>query len=126
MGNLWLKIKVWTKGITAGLVTIYAFLFMYNNSDTANVWWWFNRRFQSSTLVLIVIAFLAGVLATILVRTMFTTIRQIRSLSDRSRSQRIERELADMKEKAARLQTKPMAGSTYDSYTAPPPDEPLG
>ena len=125
MGNLWLKIKVWTKGIATALVAIYATLFIYNNSADATVWWWFNRKFQSSTLVLILIAFLAGVVSTILVRTMFTTMRQIRSLSDRSRSQRIERELADMKEKASRLQTKPAAGSTLDSYSIPP-DEPLG
>ena len=33
MGNLWLKIKVWTKGIVALLVVLYALFFAYNNSE---------------------------------------------------------------------------------------------
>jgi uncharacterized integral membrane protein len=121
MGNFWLKIKVWTKGITVAIVSIYALLFVYNNSAEANVWWWFNRSFKSSTVVLILIAFLAGVVGAVMVRTTFTTLRQIKDLRSRSRSDRIERELADMKDKAARLQTKP--ASTPSDYA--PPSEPV-
>jgi len=121
MGNFWLKIKVWTKGIVVALVSIYALLFVYNNSAEANVWWWFNRSFKSSTVVLILIAFLAGVVGAVMVRTTFTTLRQIKDLRSRSRSDRIERELADMKEKASRLQTKP--SSTTSDYG--PPSEPV-
>ena len=58
MGNLWLKIKVWTKGIVVALITIYGLLFVYNNSADATVWWWFNRTFKSTTVLLILIAFL--------------------------------------------------------------------
>ena len=38
MGNLWLKIKVWTKGILGLLVLLYALFFAYNNSDPTTVW----------------------------------------------------------------------------------------
>ena len=111
MGNFWLKVKVWTKGIVALLLAIYAILFVYNNSADATVWWWFNRSFKSTTVVLIIIAFLAGAITTVLVRTTLRTLRQMRDLRSRSRTDRMERELADMKQKAARLQTKPTASA---------------
>jgi uncharacterized integral membrane protein len=120
MGNAWLKFKIWTKGIIAALIAIYALLFVYNNSADATVWWWFNRTFKSTTVVLIIIAFLAGVISTILVRTTVRTLRQMRDLRSRSRTDRMERELADMKEKASRLQTKP-AQQAQGFDVIPPP-----
>jgi uncharacterized integral membrane protein len=114
MGNLWLKIKVWTKGILGLLVLLYALFFAYNNSDPTTVWLWFGHQPTYSKLVLLAIAFFAGVICTILVRTTMRTLRQIRELQSKSRTDRIERELADMKQKASRLQTKPIASSSTD------------
>ena len=121
MGNFWLKVKVWTKAIVAAIVTVYALFFVYNNWADATVWWWFNKPpFKSSTVVLIVIAFLAGLITAVLIRTTLGTLRQMRDLRSRSRTDRIERELADMKQKASRLQTKPSA----IAETVSPPIDP--
>src|SRR4051794_31896827 len=122
MGNLWLKIKVWTKAAIALLVILYALFFAYNNSDPTTVWLWFGHSPTYSKLVLLAIAFFAGVACTILVRTTLRTLRQIRELRSKTRTDRIERELADMKQKASRLQTKPSASQTADIG---PPIEPI-
>src|SRR5262245_34811675 len=111
MRNLWLKIKIWSKGIVGLIVVLYALFFAYNNSDQTTVWLWFGHSPTQSKLLLLAIAFFAGVICTILVRTTIRTVRQIRELQSKSRTDRIERELADMKQKASRLQTKPVASS---------------
>ena len=118
MGNMWLKIKVWTKVTLALLAIIYALVFIYQNSADATVWWWYNRSFKSTTVVLVALAFLAGVIMSILVRTTWRTMRQVRDLRSRSRTDRIERDLAEMKQKASRLQTKPLSSSTGGADTS--------
>lgn len=111
MGNLWLKIKVWTKVLLLAAVVTYAVLFIVNNSErTANPWFWFDRPPEASrttVLRLVLFAFLAGVIGTLLVRTTFVTLRQIRESRERSRTERMQRELEEMKAKAAMLRTKP-------------------
>ncbi len=107
MSSLWLKIWIWTKIAVFSLLTIYLLLFLYNNSDrTTHVWFWFRRDPEILTLLLAVVAFLTGVLGTILVRTTFKTLRQIRDVRERSRSERLEREVTDMRTKAAMLKTR--------------------
>jgi hypothetical protein len=110
MGNFWLKLKVWTKSLLFAVVSIYALLFVYNNSgQEVTFWYWFGRNPKMNALVMMGVSLLAGVLVTILIRTTFTTIRQIRELRQRGRLERLEREAADMKAKAAMLQTRTQA-----------------
>ena len=105
---MWLKIKVWTKAILGSLLLLYALVFLLKNSDeTARIWYWpLKEKYQIALLFLVFFVFLAGVVGTILVRTTFKTIWQIRELQRRSRAQRFERDLADMKSKAAMLKTR--------------------
>jgi hypothetical protein len=58
-------------------------------------------------LYLVFFAFLIGGLVAILAATTFRTVRQVKELRARNRSGRLEREVADMRAKAAMLQTKP-------------------
>jgi len=111
MSNLWLKIRIWSKIGIVALFLIYVLLFIYNNSGQhLNVWLW--GTYQASLLGLMFFTFLAGVLTAILVRTTFRTVRQIRELQARSRAEKLDRELADMKSKATRLQTKSSSSDT--------------
>lgn len=105
---MWLKIKVWTKAIVGGLLLLYAMVFLLKNSDeTARIWYWpFKEKYQIALLFLVFFVFTAGVLGTILVRTTFKTMSQIRELQRRSRTQKLEREVADMKSKASMLKTR--------------------
>jgi uncharacterized integral membrane protein len=121
MGSLWLKIKVWTKVVVFAFVTLYLLTFIFRNSDNpAKFWFWFWKPdLETSILYLVLFSFLAGVLLTLLVRTTWTTVRQIREVRQRARTEKLEREVADMKSKAAMLQTRPAAGAAASA----PPDE---
>lgn len=108
MGNLWLKIKVWSK------VTLFALLFIYliffilqNTARPVQVWFFFYREPTTNVLFLAVCAFLAGVLSTIFWQTTRTTLRQLRDLRERQRVERLERMERDMQAKAAMVRTKP-------------------
>jgi len=108
MGNLWLKIRIWFKTILFVLVLVYIFVFVIkNNEQTVDVWLFYNTRYKGSLLLVLLLTFVAGVVTTLLVRTIFNTLRQVREYRDRARSQKLEREIHDMKTKAAMLQTKP-------------------
>jgi uncharacterized integral membrane protein len=122
MNNLWLKIKVWTKIALAAFIVIYLVTFIAKNSAaTAHVWFFFFREpYTVPLLYLIFFVFFAGVIGTILVRTTFKTINQVTELRNRNRQERLEREMADMKAKAARLQTRP--GTAVDDQIDSPHD----
>jgi uncharacterized integral membrane protein len=118
MNELWIKIKAWTKAILIGALLIYALLFIYNNSgEPVNFWWWFSHTHPTSVFFLTAGAFLAGIIFTILVRTSWKTWRQIRTMRERGRTGKLEREMADMKAKAAMLQTRPAATGSTDGVT---------
>ena len=113
MGNLWLKIKIWTKVAIAGILALYLLIFIIKNSgQDTTFWYWYNRSYQGSMLLLVLFAFLIGGLVTLLATTTFRTIRQIQELRARNRSAKLEREVSDMRAKAAMLQTKPTASTT--------------
>jgi hypothetical protein len=105
---MWLKIKIWTKSIVAGVLVLYALAFLFKNSDVnANIWYWFFKpKYEVSVLLLTFMVFLAGIVGTLLVRTTITTVRQIRESRARGRTARLEREVAEMKSKASMLKTK--------------------
>jgi hypothetical protein len=110
MANAFLKVKVWSKVILFGLVLVYITVFIVQNSENhATLWVWFGRGrdVQTSVLKLVLVAFLLGVVGTLLVRTSFRTLRQIREVRDRSRTERMERDLTDMKTKAGMLRSRP-------------------
>jgi len=110
---MWLKIKIWTKVVVFALVAIYLLVFfLKNNERDVQFWYWYNREPQTPVLLLAGLSFVAGVLIAILVRMMFKTIDQVRDMRNRSRTERLEREVADMKAKAAMLQTKTSAPRT--------------
>jgi len=131
MQNLWLKIKVWTKITIAAVIVLYVLIFVLKNGGRkAEFWFWFNREYEGSLLSLVFFAFLIGGLVAILATTTVRTIRQIRELRNRTRSERLVQEVADMKAKAAMLQTRPVSETAQDVDSAgvipspPPPREP--
>lgn len=110
MTNLWLRIKIWTKVALLAALFIYVILFTYKNAQQkVQFWYWFNHRPETTLLLLVVFAFLAGIVGAVLVRTSFRTVRQVQELQERTRAQRLDREMADMRNKASMLQTKPAA-----------------
>src|SRR5687768_11059324 len=118
MGGIWLKIKIWTKVILFALIALYALMFFFKNSgESVTLWFFFNRQYTISVLLLVFLTFLIGVIGTLLVRTTLRTISQIREVRVGERAVRLEREVADMKAKAAMLQTR--SDATGASSTPP-------
>jgi uncharacterized integral membrane protein len=104
---MWLKIKVWTKVTLFGVLALYAAIFLLKNTGRdVEFWYWFGRAPQLPVLLLVVGAFAAGIVLTVLLRTTFKTIRQIRELQARSRNEKLQREVRDMQTKAAALRTR--------------------
>jgi lysylphosphatidylglycerol synthetase-like protein (DUF2156 family) len=113
MGDFWFKLKVWTKTTLFAVLFIYAILFIYNNSnEPVHFWWWFGHNYEHEKLTFGFVSFLGGVVVTLIVRTSLSTMQQMREFKSRSRQQRIEKDLQDMKDKAARLQTRAATPST--------------
>ncbi len=107
MNNLWLKIKLWMKIAICAFLAIYLLVFIIkNNGEDVTFWYWYKRQVQASILLLVAVAFLTGVLVTILTRMMFRTAKQISAMRNNARTEKLEREVADMKAKAAMLQTR--------------------
>ena len=123
MGNFWPKLWVWIKVIIVSALVLYGLTFVLKNSgQSVSVWFWFWKTpYQTALLWLVFLTFVAGVIATILVRTTFATVRQIRELRNRNRTEKLEREVADMRSKAARLQVKSSPGGA-SSVPASPDD----
>ena len=91
MGDLWLKIKLWSKGIFFSLLLIYVLVFVANNSSThVKLWVWFGKSPETSVLLLVLYTFLTGVVVTVLLMTTFKTIGQVRDLRHRSRTDRLD------------------------------------
>ena len=105
---MWLKIKVWTKVTLFAILFLYVLVFIIANSEmTAKFWYWPKREPELPVLILVLCAFLTGVVGTVLLRTTFKTLRQIREMQARSRAERLQREVNAMRTKAAMLRTKP-------------------
>ena len=111
MGNLWLKIKVGTKIVLFALLSLAALIFVVENvNKPVTIWLW--NDIETTLLRVLFVTALVSVVFTILIGTAFRTVRQIRELRARNRSFKLEQDLADMKAKAAMLQTKPPGASS--------------
>jgi hypothetical protein len=119
MGNLWLKIKVGTKIAIFAILTIATLLFLIQNvNKPVTVWLW--NEYPTTLLKVMFFTVLVSVIFTLLLATAFRTVRQIREIRARSRSERLEEEIRDMKEKASMLQTKPPTASASSPDLGPP------
>jgi H+/Cl- antiporter ClcA len=80
MSQSWNKVKIWTKLILIGLVTLFILIFCYeNHSRSADVW--FFGLHTMTVLESLVATFLLGVIATLLARPIYRTLGQISELS---------------------------------------------
>lgn len=116
MGNLWVRIKVWTKVAFFAMLFLYIILFVISNSERpVKFWFWIHHEADTTVLVLVLWAFVTGVVGTILIRTTFKTLRQIREMQERGRAEKMHRELQDMKAKAGMLRAKPDGTTDLDA-----------
>jgi hypothetical protein len=122
MGQLWLKIKVGCKIAIFAILSLAVLVFLIQNvNKPVKLWLW--NDIDTTLLKALFVTALLSVVFTILLGTTFRTIRQIREIRTRSRAEKLEQDIRDMKSKAAMLQTKPVGGGTTPASTidvAPP------
>ncbi|HZZ41729.1 MAG TPA: hypothetical protein VFE58_02225 [Tepidisphaeraceae bacterium] len=107
MSNTWLKIKVWTKLTIFFLVLIYLLIFVSKNSSQhVEFWYWYNGIWPTSLLYFTFFTFLAGIVVTLLARTIYKTVGQFRELRHRSDQDRRDRELRELQAKTTALETR--------------------
>jgi uncharacterized integral membrane protein len=98
MGKFWMKFWIWTKITVFSLVIFYVAVFVFENlGNKANVWYSYRREIESTTLMLCLVAFIAGGVFTILVRTTIVTMRQMREVKERNRHEKLQRDVESMK-----------------------------
>jgi uncharacterized integral membrane protein len=121
MGNLWLKIKVWTKITIFSVVLIYLAIFILENADKpVTMWIWFNQELSTTLLRLVPSLLVAGVVGTLLTRTVLKTVRQWRELQAKTRAAQLEKDIASIKARAAMLQTKPVQAPAASASAGSP------
>ena len=101
LSDAFLKLRIWLKIAVLALVLIYFLLFLYFNSQQTTLWLFPGTRFETNVIVALLGAFLLGSLLTLLLRMLYTTLTQIRTSQQRTRAARLEREIDEMKAKAA-------------------------
>ncbi|HYO11157.1 MAG TPA: hypothetical protein VER17_19485 [Tepidisphaeraceae bacterium] len=110
MGNFWLKAKVVTKIVLFAILSIAVLIFTVQNiNKPVTLWLW--NDIQTTLLKVLLATALISAIFTFLLGTALRTVRQIRELRARNRGAALEREVADMKAKAAMLKTKPATGA---------------
>jgi uncharacterized integral membrane protein len=109
MANLWLKVRVWTKVVVFALIAVYVICFIvFNRHAKVDVWVFFGATLREQPLLeVILITLVIGIVGTLTVGLLRSTIRQIRDVRERSRQERLQKDVADMKAKAGKLQTEP-------------------
>ena len=101
--NTFLKIRIWIKSILFGLVALYVLVFLAKNfSQDISLWLFPTIEVNDvNAMLALFVAFLLGGLITLLVRTIFKTLSQMRQARDQNRNDRLEREISEMKMKSS-------------------------
>lgn len=109
MGTFWEKLKFWTKAIVFGVAVLYLFIVTAANwslviDGDLNL---IVAKYQKPhVLTVLLVTAVISIFGWWLLRTIFKTLRQWQHLQDRSRTAKLEKEMADMKAKAGMLQTR--------------------
>jgi len=102
-----LKTWIWTEIVFLGLVVLYTMVFALNNSDEdITLWLFLGKEPRMNVLIALLGAFALGALVTALLRTVISTVRQMHTARERTRTLRLEREIASMRTKANTLRTR--------------------
>lgn len=125
MGNFWLKFRLWFKAILFSAIAFYVVLFLaqnwYHVVDRVVIPFWAQYK-EPRLLTVLLMTALVTLIGWWLIKTVFRTIRQVREVRERNRNNRLEREIAEMRAKADRLQTRePAAPASAAPQPAPEP-----
>lgn len=124
MGSIWQKLWFYTRITFLSLIGIFVIVFILLNLQAViepKVSLVFTSYDRPGLLVVLFLTSFLSILGWWLTWTIVRTVRQIREGRDRAKVERLQREVEDMKVKAARLQTKSAAVTPSNEIDAPPP-----
>jgi hypothetical protein len=110
---MWEKIKFWTRVVIFGLLALYVIVVtllnwnLHINGDLDLV---FVKYKDPQVLKVLFFTALISIFGWWLMRTVWRALRQLKSAKEKSRTARLEREVAEMKAKAGMLQSKDGGG----------------
>lgn len=114
--TMWQKVKLWTKIVVLGLVLLHGLLFVVLNlgkvvePDLSLIYRSYDRP---NFLLVMLLTSVFSIFGWWMFWLVFRTVRQLRDANERGRTEKLEREVEQIKAKAAMLQTRP------DSQTRP-------
>jgi hypothetical protein len=124
---MWEKLKFYTRVTLFGVLALYLLIVIYLNWDVRldkDLHLIFTRYDKPRILVVLLVTAFLSVFAWWLVRTIFKTVRQFRTMQERARTAKLEKEVAEMKAKAQMLQSKtttiPPSSSSSPASTLTP------
>jgi hypothetical protein len=118
---MWEKLKLWLRVIVFGTMALYLLIVVTLNWGLVlegKLRLIFTEFDHPRVLVVLIVTAVTSVFGWWLFRTIFKTVRQFRSVRERSRTSKLEREVAEMKAKAGMLQTREIPTPTSPSGTA--------
>ena len=124
MSSIWQKLWFYTRITFLSLIGIFVIVFILLNLQAViepKVSLVFTSYDRPRLLVVLFLTSFLSILGWWLTWTIVRTVRQIRDGRDRAKVERLQREVDDMKLKAARLQTKSAAVTPSTEIDAPPP-----
>jgi hypothetical protein len=106
---MWEKIKLWTRIVVFSALALYVLIVVALNwtlrvKGTLELM--FVRFEDPRVLLVLLVTAVVSIFGWWLTRTVFKALRQLQSVRERSRTAKLEKEMADMKAKAAMLQKK--------------------
>jgi hypothetical protein len=125
MGTFWEKFKFWTKAIVFGVAALYLLIVVtlnWNLTIKGDLNLIFTKFTDPHVLTVLLVTAVLSIVGWWLFRTVIRTLRQWQTLQDRSRTARLEKEMAEMRAKAQMLQTRDTFPPTAPAAPiAPPP-----
>jgi hypothetical protein len=108
--TMWQKVKLWTKLVVLGIVLVHALLFIFLNLGTViepRLSLIYASYDRPNFLVVTLVTSMISIFGWWMFWIVFRTFRQLRQANTRARTDRLEREMEEIKSKAAMLQTRP-------------------
>jgi hypothetical protein len=118
---MWEKLKFYTRVILFSALALYLLVVVTLNwsiSVQGHLRLVFTDFENPRILMVMLVTGVLSIVAWALVRTIFKTIRQFRTLRERSRTAKLEKEVADMRAKAGMLQTREIPPTSPATTTA--------
>ena len=112
---MWEKIKLWTRIILFSALALYLLIVIAVNWElrlNGPLQLVFIKFENARVLLVLLVTAVVSIFGWWLTRTVFKALRQLQSVRERSRTTRLEKDLAEMKAKAAMLQKKEAATAT--------------